>query len=385
MNTTQAPAKSDWQQLWGGIAAGVIVVATVMGGLLLASQEPGGTGPTAIALASETPTLQPTASPVPIITPATVVAASPVAAASHAPSPSATPMPTVACPQPLGWSPYAARTGDTLTSIAAAFGTNVYVLIQGNCLVNTEIAPGQTLYIPPAPTRGPTATRIPCGPPLTWVIYRVQPGDTLYGLAFRYGTSVYALAQANCMTGYALRVGQPLYVPNVIPIPPPPTRVRPSITPPPPTASSTPPTPSATVPPGVTPSRTPTLTPPSPSPSPSTGPSATPTGGTPTASDTPQPATPTVGVTPSVTPPTAPPTMPPSTDTPQPPTATLPPVTNTLPPPTDTSAPPTNTVPPPTHTLPPPTHTLPPPANTSAPPTATLPPPTNAVKPSATP
>jgi len=359
LSTTQTPAKSDWRQLLGGIAAGIIVVATVMGGLLLASQEPGGMGPTAIALVSETPVILPTASPMPNVTGVTVVAASPLPAASPSPVPSATPMPTIACPPPIGWSPYAARTGDTLTAIAAAFGTNVYVLIQGNCLVNTEIAPGQTLYIPPAPTRGPTATRIPCGPPLMWVIYRVQPGDTLYGLAVRYGTSVYVLALANCMTSYTLRIGQPLYVPPVIVAPPTATRVRPSITPPLPTASSTPPSPSATVPPGVTPSHTPTSAPPSPTPSPSSGPSATPTGGTPIASDTPQPPTPTVGITPSATPPT----MPPSTDTPQPPTATLPS--------TDTPAPPTNTPPPPT--------------NTPAPPTATLPPPTSAVEPSATP
>ncbi len=363
MSTTQASARSDWRQLWSGIAAGIVVVATVLSGLLLASQEPGGVVPTTIALVSGTPVVLEVPSLTPTLVPVTVIAATPVAV-TVTPGPSVTATPTVVCPPQAGWWLYTARQGDTLGSIAMAFGADAYLLIQGNCLLNTNITAGQTLYIPPIPTRTPVSTRGPapaptlCGPPLTWVIYFVQPGDTLYGLALRYRISVSALARANCLTSYTLRVGQPLYVPPGSVIPPTATRVPPSATRPP-VASSTPPVPSVTVLPSVTPSRTSTRVLPSPSPS-ATGPSATPPSVTPGASDTPSPTTPPADSTPSATPPTPTQTSVPPTLTAQPPTATLPPPTNTLPPPTNTLPPPTLTPHPPTATALPPTDTAPP-------------------------
>jgi len=188
LSTTQAPARSDWRQLWSGIVAGIVVVATVLSGLLLASQEPGGAVPNTIAQVSETPGILGVASLVPTLVPVTVIAATTVAA-TVTPGPPVTAPPTVVCPPPAGWWPYMARRGDSLASLAMTFGADAYLLIQGNCLVNTNITPGQTLYIPPIPTRAPLPTRGPapaptyCGPALTWEIYYVQPGDTLYGLA----------------------------------------------------------------------------------------------------------------------------------------------------------------------------------------------------------
>ena len=377
LSTTQASPRSDWRQLWSGIAAGIVVVATVLSGLLLASQEPGGVVPTTLVLVSGTPVAVAVPSLVPTIVPVTIIAATP-ATTTVTPGPSVTTTPTVVCPPQAGWRLYTARRGDTLGSIAAAFGTDAYVLIQGNCLLNTTLTAGQTLYIPPIPTRGPAPAPTYCGPPLTWMIYYVQPGDTLYGLALRYRTSVSALARANCLTSYTVHVGQPLYVPPGSFIPPPPTRIRPSATRPTPVASSTPPVPSATVPPGVTPSRTSTRVLPSPSPS-EPGPSVTPPSATPKASDTPSTPTPPTDSTPSATPPPPTQTLAPPTDTAQPETATLPPPTLTLPPPTKTS--------PPTLTLPPPTATSgpPPPTHAPQPPTATALPPTNPAPPPATP
>jgi len=43
--------------------------------------------------------------------------------------------------------------------------------------------------------------------------YTVQPGDTLYGIASRYGVTVDALIQANNLTGGIIYVGQTLRIP----------------------------------------------------------------------------------------------------------------------------------------------------------------------------
>ena len=330
MNT----ANSGWRQLFSGIAVGLVSVATVLAGILLSSQSPSGPAPTSVALASPSATLMqlPTLPPTPSLTP---LVASPTGAmpptapgATTAPGPTATPLPPTACPVPGGWSVYTVRAGDSLESLAGRFGINVYTIIENNCLADTDLRTGQTLYLPPSPTRGPTPTRVPCGPPFNWVYYSVQPGDTLYGLAVRYGTSVYALARANCMLGYMLRVGQSIYVPPVTVTP---TRV-PSVTPRP-TASLVSPSPTVTAT-GIAPSHTPT-------PTSSVAPTTTPTTGP---SETPSPVTPSVTHTPTLTP--LPPTL-----TPLPPTLTPTATTGVTPSPTiKPSATTTATTPPPTAT-----------------------------------
>ena len=70
----------------------------------------------------------------------------------------------------------------------------------------------------------PTQTPVPCGRPSGWVGYVVQPGDTLYRLSQAYGISVGELQRANCMgSSTLLRVGQTLYVPPWAPHTPTPT------------------------------------------------------------------------------------------------------------------------------------------------------------------
>lgn len=276
MSEAQRPGRptdsSAWRQIIGGIVGGVIVLTTVLGSILLATQEAPPPTPTAVVIVS------PSATPF-------VIDVTPPPSATSAPSPTPAPptlIPTVACVIPPGWSAYTARAGDTLSSLARLFSTNEFVLIQGNCLTETDLAVGQVIYVPPPPTRGPTPIPTPCGPPPTWVVYYVQRGDTLYGLSVRYRTTVAALAQANCLTTHALRVGQMLYVPPV--------------TPPPATVTLTPL-------PSNTPAPTSTLTP-----APSDTPTPTPSD-TPGATWTPQPTdTPSPTITPSPTD-TPPPTM----------------------------------------------------------------------------
>ncbi len=84
--------------------------------------------------------------------------------------------------------------------------------------------PGET---PPTPlpatatatataTETPLATATPdCPPPAGWVLYVVQPGDTLTRLAWIHGTSVAAIVQANCLDSALIYTRQALYLPPV--------------------------------------------------------------------------------------------------------------------------------------------------------------------------
>ena len=177
-----------------------------------------------------------------------------------------------------------------------------------------------------------------CGPPQWWVRYQVQPGDTLGGLARARGTTVDEIMRANCRDTTDLLAGQLIFLPPGFAPGPAAPLPQPSLTPLPPTleptATATPPTPTVEV-----------------------SPTDTPTGPPPTivATDTPAPPT----VLPSDTPTVPTDTPAPPTDTPVAPTDTPEPPTDTPPPPTDTPEPPTVTPPPPP-TDPPPTEPPPP-------------------------
>ena len=69
-----------------------------------------------------------------------------------------------------------------------------------------------------------TQTPLPCGAPNGWIAYSVQPGDTLYRLGVTYGTSVAELQRANCLgSSTLLHTGQTLYIPDTPPLPASPT------------------------------------------------------------------------------------------------------------------------------------------------------------------
>lgn len=106
---------------------------------------------------------------------------------------------------------YRIRPGDSLSLIASRYGTSVSAIQRANGLRSAHrIRAGQVLLIPPKggaryAMRGATT-------PSTHV---VQRGESLSGIASRYGTSVSALQRANGLSSPDhLRVGQRLTIPG---------------------------------------------------------------------------------------------------------------------------------------------------------------------------
>lgn len=180
------------------------------------------------------------------------------------------------CSQPVGWMRKLVNAGESLSSISRLFLISPGELLRANCLENSSILPGMVLFVPPV-TLTPTfilptqteenilkdkSKQEACGRPKGWVIYIVQPGDTLYRISLMAGTSVALLQKANCMGSSTLiRTGQSLFVPNLpiktatpmetrtpvstLPTEPPSATVlpiTPSVTPAPPTETRSPPT-----------------------------------------------------------------------------------------------------------------------------------------------
>lgn len=84
-------------------------------------------------------------------------------------------------------SVYYVRYGDTLGAIANRYGVNVYTLARNNGISNVNwIYPGQRIVINGTASQANNVRR-----------YTVRYGDTLAGIAARYGTSAWAIAQKN--------------------------------------------------------------------------------------------------------------------------------------------------------------------------------------------
>lgn len=184
--------------------------------------------PTAVP-ATAVPTVPPTETPVPTVTLTPTITLTP------------SPYPTVDNAVFPGRMFYTVKQGDTVAVIARDYGSTVDGIISANNLSPEGlIFVGQVLVVPvslngPAPTRTspapptsvpqtvapPTSappTEVP-PPPVVTVV--VRPGDTLFGIALRYNTTVSALQRTNNISNPNLIfVGQRLIIPvSVAPAP----------------------------------------------------------------------------------------------------------------------------------------------------------------------
>lgn len=153
------------------------------------------------------------------------------------------------------------RSGESLSSIARSYGVTVGTILQNNAIANPNVLRvGQTLAIhrssqpsapvpttpPPAPvevaptaqpTQRPTATQepntvyippvtvpetaptverpIPTPTPLVSTLryYVIRPGDTLNGIAARFGVTTAAIKSRNRLVGDVIYAGQSLAIP----------------------------------------------------------------------------------------------------------------------------------------------------------------------------
>lgn len=110
-----------------------------------------------------------------------------------------------------GGGSYRVRAGDSLGAIAARNGVSVSALVAANGITNPNlVVAGRLLTIPSgggASSGGASAG----GSSST---YRVRSGDTLSGIAARYGTSTSALAARNGIPApYLISIGRTLTVP----------------------------------------------------------------------------------------------------------------------------------------------------------------------------
>jgi LysM repeat protein len=139
------PHVGDRRTLGQAILALAMVAA--VGAVLVARLGPSGgvAGATASpAVASPSIAAAVTPSPTPVSTPSPTATVSP----TPSPSPSRTPKPSRS-PKPSASQTYTVKPGDTLSSIAAKFGTTVKALMKLNAIKDpTVIRPGQVLKIP---------------------------------------------------------------------------------------------------------------------------------------------------------------------------------------------------------------------------------------------
>ncbi|MEZ4646159.1 MAG: LysM peptidoglycan-binding domain-containing protein [Chloroflexota bacterium] len=199
---------------WGiNLLIATSVVVTVFMALLMSQLDTLRTRlviePTVIAFVTQpilTATSVPT-TPLPTVT-ATAVPPSPMPTTDVTVAATAVPMLPVCGDIPAGWVPYIVRPGDSYFFLSANSGATIAEIIQANCLDGNVLLSGIQIYLPAQPPVRPV-----CGPPATWERYVVQAGDTLFSLAQRRGTTVYAVMQANCLSSSYLFAGRQIYLP----------------------------------------------------------------------------------------------------------------------------------------------------------------------------
>jgi len=113
-------------------------------------------------------------------------------------------------PDPAGAASVRVGSGSNLTQIARTYGTSVRTLVALNDIADPNmVLVGTVLQIPPTSTAG----SVPAAASGSTIV--VSPGDTLWTISNRYGTTVSALAAANGIADPShVTIGRHLTVPT---------------------------------------------------------------------------------------------------------------------------------------------------------------------------
>ncbi|OIO68370.1 MAG: lytic murein transglycosylase [Zetaproteobacteria bacterium CG1_02_53_45] len=105
------------------------------------------------------------------------------------------------------------KPGDSLWSIAKEYGTTVEMLNQLNRNLGKYLRAGQRLKVPANQLAKASADENPLLPSSHRIRYKVRAGDSLWGIASRFGTTAKAIAQVNSLSlNSTIRAGDTLWV-----------------------------------------------------------------------------------------------------------------------------------------------------------------------------
>ena len=113
------------------------------------------------------------------------------------------------------WKKYPAKKGERVDDIAKTFNVSLTSLRRANDLSRSaHTLPEDTILIIPGPTTDVTVATAEFSNRQSSQVYRVRSGDTLSGIARKFGTRVSTLRELNGIKGSKLRIGQRLRVPS---------------------------------------------------------------------------------------------------------------------------------------------------------------------------
>ena len=107
---------------------------------------------------------------------------------------------------------YIVKSGDTLESIAKAYGLTQEEIINLNNLTSTTLKQGQKLRLPIDTIELPNESESPTTNQPDIATYTVKSGDSLYSIANKYGLTVSELKNLNNLTTNTLTIGQTLKI-----------------------------------------------------------------------------------------------------------------------------------------------------------------------------
>ena len=135
------------------------------------------------------------------------------------PAPSATPV--IPAPAAPSAQTHTVVAGDTISRIAAKYGTTIDAVLAANGLSRSSIIyPGQKIRISgtaaaPAPAPASTPVSTPAPAANTATTHTVVAGDTITGIAAKYATTISAIFTANGLSGSSIIYpGQKIAIPG---------------------------------------------------------------------------------------------------------------------------------------------------------------------------